>query len=195
MPRKKSDNNLAAQMAADSKSTKAGGQLTPKRLKLLGNYAEDLRDFDSEILRLEKELKEVKKKRDKLKMETIPDFFDELGLSSISLLDGSKVEIIRKYAASITEKNKKFCFTWLRKRKHGSLIKHTVSVSPKKDEVKETKELLKFVKKLGVTYTDKEAVHPQTLQAFVREQKEAGTKDFPDKEFGVFPIRITNITN
>jgi ferritin len=45
---------------------------------------------------------------------------------------------------------------------------------------------------MGVSYKDKNFVHPQTLQAFVKEQIENGA-EFPTELFKVYPLRSTKV--
>ncbi|MCK5609904.1 hypothetical protein KAR91_48980 [Candidatus Pacearchaeota archaeon] len=185
------NNDMAAQFATDAK--KEGKELpSNEKLKQLGemvNRLATLEDLVSDVL---DNLDILNKEMTTLNTQKIPDLFDEFGLSKLSLADGAEVKIQRSYAATITGNNKVECHKWLRKNKFGSLIKHQIVTDLKKGEDKEAKEIMKLTKKLGITYTDKESVHAQTLKAFVKEQIEDG-KDFPQELFKVFPIRIAKI--
>jgi hypothetical protein len=185
-------NDIESMMSNDVKETKKK-PLTKARLTRLAKMVNEMKVKTKDLEKLEKQVLTAKEKINKLSMNTIPDFFDEMGLSKIALTDGTAVEIIRKYVAHIKEENKAEVYKWLRKNKHAALIKHDVTAKIKKGELKEYKSLVKDIKKLGISFTDKKSIHAGTLNAFVNEQMEEGV-DLPE-EFGVFPLRKTKLTN
>jgi hypothetical protein len=184
------NNDLQNQMAADSQSS--GGQPETAKLSELSNLVLDLQEADREIERISEDLKAAQEKQRELSMNTIPDLFDELKLSTIKMDNGSVVEIKRSFAAHISVENKPYCFKWLRDNNHASIIKHDITVKMKKGEETEAKALIVKLNEMGLTYADKEHVHPMTLKAFVKEQLEKGTA-LPQEQFGVHPIRQTKI--
>lgn len=168
----------------------------PSKQKLteLGNYISKMKELSELITRRENELKELSQKFNDLQCNKIPDFFDELGLSTLSLVDGTKVIIERKFTASITAENSGKCLEWLEKNNYGSLIKHDVVTKLKKGEEKLYTKLIAVLKKEQMDYTDKKYVHPQTLSSFVKEQMSGnGAKKFPQELFKVFPLRFTKL--
>lgn len=185
-------NDIESMMSKDVKEAKKK-PLTKARLTRLAKMVNNMKTEINALEKLEGQALTAKEKINKLSMNTIPDFFDEMGLSKVALTDGTAVEIIRKYVAHIKEENKAAVFKWLKKNKHAALIKHDLTAKIKKGELKEYKQILKEIKKLGISFTDKKNVHAGTLNAFVNEQVEEGV-DLPE-EFGVFPLRITKLTN
>lgn len=186
-----SDDNLLGMMVEDS------GNLTRelpnnKKLKELGEMVNELADLEEKVLTATEALGRLTARQRELSTKAIPDLFDEFGLSRLTLSDGTGIEIKRSYSASITEETRAACHGWLRKNKFDSLIKHNLTAKLKKGEGTAAKNITALFKKLGVSYEDKESVHPQTLNAFVREQIEAGN-DFPQELFKVFPIRIAKV--
>lgn len=126
--------------------------------------------------------------------EDLPELLRELGIESLVLDDGSSVTVKDQVSASITEANRPAAHAWLRERGFGGLIKSAVVVSfPAGSEG----EALGLASRLAEE-TDKdvlvnEAVHPQTLTAFVRERMEAG-EEVPTELFGVFPFSVAKVT-
>ena len=109
------------------------------------------------------------------------------------LESGEKITVKREYAASITAEKQGEAFRWLRENGHEGIIKHDLAVNLKKGEEQEFTRLIKVVDELGLTYTDKEFVHPQTLKSFVKEQISSGS-NLPLETFSVFPVRKTKIS-
>ncbi len=182
------EQTLLDEMAADADV----GQVTDDKLAQLSKLCIDLKAKERELEELEETLKKKKESYRLISEVEIPDLFDSLHLSQIKLDSGEVVEIKREYAATITEEKKPAAFSWLKNNGHESIIKHDVAVTIKKGETQEYAELLKFVSGLGVSYSDKEYVHPMTLKSFVKEQISAGI-DFPQETFSVFPVRKTKI--
>lgn len=185
-----SNNDLMSEMAGDAKPDANLPEST--KLKELSTLVQELVRKDKIIAEQEDVLKNLQAEQRELSMNLIPDLFDELGLSQLKTEDGQVVDVKREFAASITAANKPFCLDWLRKNGHESIIKHDVTVKFKKGEEDENKRLIAGLKSMGLTYTDKEHVHPMTLKAFVKEQIEGGA-DLPQEPFGVFPVRKTKI--
>lgn len=148
--------------------------------------------LEMEISRAASALHDLEEKFKEVDSMQIPDLFDELGIRKLSLANGRTVEVKLKYAASITEANSTEAFGWLEKNGHDSLIKHKVTVDIRKGENEEYAKLIETLNVQGVSYTDKNTVHPQTLSAFVKEQIESGA-DFPKELFKVYPLRSTNV--
>jgi hypothetical protein len=162
------------------------------KIQELSDKVSKLADLEEKVFAAEEKLKKLNKEYTKLAQETIPDIFDELNMSEFKMKDGTIITIKRRYLASITEANKKDCFKWLNANNHGSIIKHNISANLKKGEKKEATKIVTFLKKLGVTFKDKESVHAKTLEAFVKEQIENG-ENFPQDTFKVFPLRQAKV--
>lgn len=152
-------------------------------------------ELEREIIKLDDELKQKGFSLKKLSEETIPNVFLTLGISELSLDDGSKVTVKPYYATSIKEENKEVAFEWLRTNNHDDLIKHEIKIGFGKGEDEQAAELKKTLVELNVNYTDKEFVHSMTLKAFVVEQIEKMKDDsFPMETFSVYIGKKTKIT-
>lgn len=165
-----------------------------KKLNEVSKMIKEMMTYQAAIEDLEEKMKLTYEKYRELNEKKIPDYFDELGLSILSLTDGTKIEIKRSYVGSITKANKDAAHKWLIKNGHGALIKHVIATELKKDDVKHATKLMSFLKKIGLSFKDKEAVHAGTLKAFINEQMEKGGK-FPEKLFSVFPLRFTKLSS
>jgi len=179
-------------MSDDAKAGKTSG-VTEDNLGRLAKLAQIQISIEDAIERIEEDLKQRKAELIEVSEKQIPDLFDEMGLGEIKLDDGAKVKVDRSFASSISKKNQPEAFSWLRGNGHGSLIKHTLGISLNKGDDELAGKISAYVTNLGLTVTDKEAVHPSTLKAFVREQMEQGS-DIPQDVFSVYPVAKTKIT-
>jgi hypothetical protein len=183
---------LASEMAADAKKKVVSGD----SLKKISALAMHQLTLEKTIANAEKELKDLCAKLRQVSEVELPDAMAEVGMEEFKLKDGSKITVIRTFTGSISEKNREEAHNWLRANGHGSLIKHAVSVVFGKGQEKAAKSLVNVLEKKGLPFRDKEAVHPQTLQAFIREQMTAAQEEgikFPQELFAVFPINKAKV--
>lgn len=190
MPSTKNTANelLAQDLAAPETKTP-----TNKEMKELTTLVKLLQDQEKECDRLNEELGKASNKLRDVRMERIPNLFDQLGLSQIKLATGETVEVKRTFAAHISEKNWPAALKWLRKHGHEAIVKHDVTVKLKKGEEDQHRSLVAKLNDGGFSYADKEGIHPGTLKAFVTEQIESG-EDLPMETFGVYPVRMTKVS-
>jgi len=187
-----STNNVLSEMMEDVQKEKSPLELNQMKMeelsmlvKLQIGVEETIADYEEELVILNERLRMISEIK-------IPDIFDELGFDKVKLKSGQTVEIKRGYAATITEENRTAAFDWLKNTNNDGIIKHDVTVKLKKGESEDHKKIVEFIKKEGLSYEDKEHVHPATLKSFVNEQITNGV-DFPMDTFKVFPIRKTKI--
>ena len=88
-------------------------------LKDISELSQKLVDLEEESAMLEKALKKVKENARKISEEIIPEKMNEMNLTSLSLKDGSKLEVVPAIYASIPAKYKEEAFDWLRDHGHG----------------------------------------------------------------------------
>ena len=98
-------------------------------LKDISELSQKLVDLEEETAMLEAALKKVKENARKISEEIIPEKMNEMNLTSLSLKDGSKLEVVPAIYASIPAKYKEEAFDWLRDHGHGDLIKNQLSAS------------------------------------------------------------------
>jgi hypothetical protein len=104
----------------------------------------------------------------------LPEALELAGMKDFTLADGSKVQVAEKVVANISKENQLDAHTWLRNEKHGDIIKHVITTSFGAGADKVAKALLAELRARpelkDETIEEKEAVHPQTLLAFVKRQ-------------------------
>lgn len=188
------NNDLLNEMAADTEEAVKKVISDEDNLKILAEYAKRQIDLENEMNEAERVFEEKKELFRKMSQETIPDYFASLGIAEIKLDNGKKVTVKPDCSVSVSEERKPLAFKWLHDNGFDGILKHEISVKLKKGESDEQKAIIKYLSEQGLTYEDKESVHPQTLKAFVKEQlsSEKG-KVFPREIFGVFEFKKTII--
>lgn len=141
---------------------------------------------------LEKEIATSKIKTQRLTDVSIPEKMAELGLEEIKLKSGHKLALQPIFGASVPDTRKPEAWKWLRDNGYGSLIKTTIGLSFGMGEENAAYEARVALSAAGVSFNDKEDVHPSTLKSFVTEQYENG-KTFPEALFGAFTKTIAKI--
>ncbi len=156
---------------------------TAAQLRSLSTFIDKQVALERDIADKQSELAKLAERHKKLVEVDIPGLFDQLGLSEIALNDGRKVVIDAKVYASITEDNKEAAFAWMRANNLGGLIKTTIAAEFGKDSNELATKVWLAVQKLvkdKAKLTAKEAVHPSTLSATVRDILKEGRLALPD---------------
>lgn len=143
------------------------------------------------IDKIEKDLKHNQELLRKLSVETIPSMMAEVGVNSITLTDGSKIEINDRVYAKLPEDNYA-AFTWLREKGMDGVIKTQVTIDIGKGEDDKLREIEELLQAAGITPTVKSTIHHMTLKALVKEQLEKGT-GIPLDDFGAGSFRVSVI--
>ena len=164
----------------------------------LESVAELLRQqlkMESEIELSEATLKDLKEKHRKLSGEIIPAKMQELGMTSTTMTDGSKVDVVEDIYVSIPKDPEKSsaCYEWLEDNGLGDIIKNSVGISFGKGESNMATHLQETIKEMGLIPEVKVSVHPSTLKATIRKWHEEG-KSVPDNTFSLFIGQKTKIT-
>jgi len=178
------------------------------------NFEEDVANIDqtglesvAELLReqlrierviedTEEQLKAYKEKLKKLSGEIIPGKMAELGMTSTTMYDGSKVDVVEDIYVSIPKDPQKSaaCYEWLEDNGLGDIIKNSVGISFGKGEGNMAKHLQETIKEMGLIPEVKVSVHPSTLKATVKKLHEEGKLSVPDNTFSLFIGQKTKIT-
>lgn len=165
---------------------------TGDRFSEVAELAARQREAEQYVEQCQKELKRAQEQLRDIAEGELPNLMDELGLSEFKTTDGTKIIVSEKIRAGISKDRAPAAMAWLRQHGHSRLIKHTVSVEFDKDEDERAQQLLEELQLGEFEAEDRQVVHPQTLQAFVRQKLEAG-EDVPLELFGVHRQRITKI--
>ena len=168
----------------------------PKGLDAIVAMAKEALEIEARIEKGKELLKQLEEAHKAIVENDLPEAMDSLGLEEFKLDSGRKITISESYHPNISEANRDEAFDWLRDHGHDGIIKRNVSVQFGKGEDAIANRLLanlRRYKSLGEsTIKDSSGVHPQTLNAFVREMIESG-EDLPMETFGVFVRRAASI--
>ena len=164
-------------------------------LESVSSLLQEQLKIETEIEIAELELQNKKEKFRKLSEEIIPSKMTELGMTSTTMLDGSKVDVVENIYVSIPKDPDKSraCYNWLEDNGLGDIIKNQVGMSFGKGENEDAKKLEDTIKDLGFIPEVKVSVHPSTLKATVRQLVKDG-KSIPDNVFNLFIGQKTKIT-
>jgi hypothetical protein len=163
-------------------------EIPEDKLKKIQYFGEKQARLIKTIAELENNLSVAKENLRRIVEQDLPEAMDEVGMTSFTMEDGSKIKVSSFYSASISEERKDEAFSWLKEHNFDGMIKAEVKVNFSKGEFEIAQEFLNFIrgfnqKNLNPDY--KESVHWQTLRAFVKEQIEGG-HPLPLDTFGVF---------
>lgn len=144
--------------------------------------------LSEEVKNIEELLKEKKKELQRIEEQDLPEAMDRIGMAEFKLTDGTKISVGTFYNASIPAERKDEAFNWLDEHGHGSIIKTSVKTEFGRGELEIAKAFFEYVRGFNQLTSDPsfdQAVHWQTLRAFVKEQVEDGA-GLPLDLFGVF---------
>ena len=165
---------------------------TDAELSKVSAKAQEQLDLEKEIKDLEEQLKETKSRHRAVSELELPEAMQEANLAEIVLTNGSKISVKPFYKGYISEENREDAMAWLVDNNHGSLIKNEVTLKFGKDEDEKATVTVEQLKQQGLDPNVKQGVHPQTLNAFIKEQI-IGGKDIPAETFGIFVGSRANI--
>lgn len=160
-------------------------QPTNQEIKELSKLVQRQRDLEKEISQLEAQLKARNTHLEQVSKTDIPDLMGQLGISSITLEDGSKVVVEKIYAAHISVEHQEEAYQWLRDNGHEGLIKSLLQINFGRLELAQMQALATELQQRGLALESKKSIHHNTLKAFVKEQIE-NAKPIPHDTFGIF---------
>lgn len=155
--------------------------------------AESQVELEARIAAAETRLEVLRAEHHRLAGQLLPEAMRALGLTTLKLVSGEKVDVKPILRASIPAEHRDAALAWLDAHGFGDLVKHDVSASFGKGEDAEARLFLELAVARGVPVEDRRTVHPQTLAAFVREQDDAGA-ELPEQLLGVFRADVAKIT-
>ena len=162
--------------------------------KSLINSADQLEQLEAEIAELQSKIDTKTAALKVLTDTTIPGLMDGM-TGALALDDGRVLEVTEKIRASIAGEKAGPAVKWLDEHDHSSIVKRQFVIEFNRDDEAWAKkfeaDLRKRKKPLNVVR--KHTVHPQTLEAFVREQFALGV-ELPKETFGIYRQRIAKVT-
>lgn len=162
-------------------------EVSEKELSAVSKLAQDLETSERKLAFYEQKLREAKDENRRIAEVDLPNAMAEIGLMELKLANGAKITIKSEVYCTITESNRYDAHRWLRSNGFGDIIKNELKVNFGRGEDRNA-EILKQILDTGpYSYSEKEAVHPATLKAFVREQMAQGA-EVPMDLFSATPI-------
>lgn len=170
----------------------AGVQVDDSGLKRVSQLAENMLELENQIKGLNDLAAELAEQHKKISEYDLPDAMTQAGMRKFTLTNGASVEVKPFYSGKINDDNRDKAFEWLRSNELGDLIKHELTVPLGRGNEDLAKEIKDFLVKVKAQYVDKESVHHSTLNAFIKEQIEAG-RAFPMETFNAYVGRRAKI--
>jgi hypothetical protein len=118
-----------------------------------------------------------------LSEEVLVDAFDSLDLREIATASGLTLVLDGTLRASASKDRLGPVAEWLRREKHGALVKRAVTVNPPTDELGEA--LVVILRSHNFEFSDMPSVNAQSLSKFVRETMAKGIY-LPQDLLGVY---------
>lgn len=173
-----------------------------KDLKKIALLASWYLELEKEITKIEATLAAKQAQLKAIREGSLPLALTEVGMTKFTLTGGSQITLKTGYVASITEANRQAAHEWLEAHGHGSIIKHEIKIVFGKGEEAWARKFLRDLsnRKRPLRFDRKDAVHPQTLGAFVRETIAAAKAEGQSPEavipfplLGVFELRYAEV--
>lgn len=161
----------------DTKKLEQDSIVDDNTLAKVLKLAHEQMELEQKIAGIQQTLVMLMEQHRKIAEDLLPEAMNEF--DEITLKGGATILIDKGVTANIKEENKKVAHAWLRKHKHGSLIKREFKIAFGMGEEKKAREFIRTVKPLKVKAEQKEYVHSSTLKAFVKRELEQN-HELPD---------------
>lgn len=172
----------------DATAVPTEGLPETEALSAISRACLDLATTNAELEEAEAIVATIKVHKTKLETETLPELMELAGVSEFKTIDGRKLSLSMFASGKSTPEG----LDWLDEHGHGDLIKNDLTLTFGKGEDEEAARVADFLSKTGLHPKQKRHVHPQTLQAFIKEQVKAGA-DFPLDKFNAFTGHIARL--
>lgn len=163
-------------------------KVTDDQIKQIALLADHQRLLEKNIELQQGILEELTKQHRRLSETDLPNAMQEAGMTEFKLTDGTQIKIKPEVYASIPKAAQREAYRWLDEHKFGDIIKSKVEVAFGRDQRDAVKNLVAVIEGAGFdNYSTRESIHAGTLNAFVREQLEAGVT-LPQELFSVHRV-------
>lgn len=162
----------------------------------VSKLARALIDAEDAVTSAEEALKLLREHERAIREEDLPGAMEELGLKKITLSSGEVISTKLEVYASISEAMKGPAYKWLDDNGFGGLIKTEVKAEFGREELEEAKALLAELEGQQYDCGIKQAVAPQTLKAWLKEQLQLGVNakaQVPLELFGARPVNQASV--
>lgn len=163
-----------------------GQAIDDASIQSLSELVDEQARLEAEISNLNDIIKNKGERARYLSEVLVPNKLDDLGMSSIKMADGRKVEVKPFYSCKILNEQ---AFAWLDENGHGGLIKTKVVQEFSRTE---REKAIEFVKE-HPEFRFEQGVHYQTITAFTKEIY-SRNETLPEDLFQVFQGKKTKIS-
>lgn len=147
----------------------------------------EVRTMQKRIAAKEADIKLDKDNLLKVQRDLLPSVMHELGIESVTLDDGTRLQLKEDLTVSIPREQQFAAYKWLRANGHGGIVRRDLLVADHVDE------LAALADETGATYSVKESVHAATLKAWAKEML-ANQESLPDDYFNFSAFTWAKIT-
>ena len=167
-----------------------------QQLKSIEELANEAASLAKIVDELEASLKVHKAELMTLTHKALPDAMASAGTSSFTTVKGVKIEIKEVMQGTLPKDDVKraVALRWIEENGGKGIIKSELICEFEKGSgnLQKKNQAAEALDALGVTFQDRESIHPQTLCAFARE-KVANGEPIPTEMLGLYAGRIAKI--
>lgn len=142
-------------------------------LSTLSHLGRQLYEAEREVLRIEGELAQAKKRRDALQFTEIPEFATEVGITEFAT-DDLRFRVENVLTVQPRKDNRPLVLAELEKQGAGALIKSTVTVAFNRGQEEQAKKIIDLLREQGLAPKQEKKVEPSTLKKHVSDRLEKG---------------------
>lgn len=151
------------------------------------SLGESLQRIRREIAQKEEEAKALKRQAATIEQETLPALFEDLGIQSVTLADGTLLQLKTFPVGRLSPATREQALQWLRDHNHEGIISNTFKVGLRTHQNEQARQLEDFLRGSTIPFDKKMDVHSSTLKAFIREM--ADSPEFPRDLFNVYDVK------
>jgi predicted HTH transcriptional regulator len=159
----------------------------PSELEQCRMLGAKMASLKQEIKDLEEQAKAKEEEFKNIEQNLLPELFHNLEIDEIRMADGTRIKLEEFPVGRITEPKREAAFSWLRENNLDSIIKNVVNIPLDRGQDQYVDHIVELCGRLNLSMERKEAIHPMTLKAFIKEQAES--PDFPRELFNVYEVR------
>lgn len=170
-------------------------QPSDNELKAVVTLARQQWQLERKVADLERQLKEAVQQLRDLAERELPNLMVEVGMKQLTLQNGVALKLDTEVYASISKAAAEQAHSWLEEHGHADLITREFKIRFNREDEKWADKFQRDLnrRKRPLNAQLRRAVHPQTLNAWVRETLLAGAV-IPEELFGVFRKRVAKLT-
>lgn len=158
----------------------------------LAVLADQLFEAETEVARLQAELKTAQQRVKSLSEHDIPTLMEGLGVDELKLKNGLHVEIVDKLSAKKLTSAHAAALAWLRENGQAGLIKTNVMVPFTPGSTSDAQQLVDQLAGEGYVASQNEEVNHMSLAAAIRSMLDEGV-DVPLNLLGGYQRQVANV--